>query len=228
MNFHLQGGCAAVLSVALLFANPAHAFHTSGSFSGLLTASPLPQNFPPPHPASYYNGATITGVFEVSAPAPTFHQGDGGGAYFLNGGGGFLSMRFEVLGQQFTLYQGDVDPSSGNLPSVIRLDTDMAGNTQAVRFQTDFRPRYGGGILSFSGPSGSLFDGLDPATLHLDPTDLPSISVTFADSAAGMTFGFVANQVLFDPAPPVPEPGTLPMALAGVALAAWFARRRST
>lgn len=206
---------------------PVQAIVLRGTFAGIASAEPLPLNFPPPRPIDDYDGATITGSFEVNVPDPEFHMGsdDGSFAYFLNGRGGFLSMTFRVLGEQFDIHQASPPPGSSDFPSIILL-SDGGGGAQSAQFLTDFRPRYGGGILTLSGPTGSLFTGLDASTLHLDPDTLPSLQAYFADSRAGMTISFEATSVAFGLATPVPEAPAVWMGLAGLALVAAARRRR--
>lgn len=204
---------------------PAQAIVLRGTFAGIASAEPLPLNFPPPRPIDDYDGATITGSFEVNVPDPVFYQGTGSYAYFLNGNGGYLSMSFRILGEQFDIHRASPLPGSSDLPSLIVLDGGGA-STQTAQFLTDFRPRFGGGILTLTGPTGSLFTGLDASTLHLDPDALPSVQAYFADSRAGMTISFEATSVNFDLATPVPEAPAVWMGLAGLALVAAARRRR--
>jgi MYXO-CTERM domain-containing protein len=212
--------------LALCLGAPAHAIVLSGSFSGIASAEPLPLNFPPPRPVSDYDGAPITGTFEVNVPDPQFYQGDGSGTsgYFLNGGGGYLSMSFRILGEQFDVFQGSPPAGSFDFPSIIDLQTGPTG--QSVRFMTDFRPRYSGGILTLSGAAGSLFAGLDPSTLHIDPAAPPALSAYFADAGAEMSISVAATSVSFQLASPVPEAPGLWMGLAGLGLIG-AARRRT-
>ena len=194
---------------------PAEAIVLSGTFSGVASAEPLPLNFPPPRPVADYDGAPISGSFEVNVPGPTFHQGsaDGTFGYFLNGNGGYLSMSFRILGEQFDVHQASAPPGSTEFPSIIALGTGPA--LQTAQFLTDFRPRYSGGILTLSGPTGSLFSGLDPSTLHLDPSALPSLHAYFADSRAAMAIQFDATSVAYTLSTPVPEPTVAWLWLAG-------------
>ena len=208
--------------VMLLMAAPPMAgaqqqpFFIGGSFSGIAQAEQLPLGFPPPHPESYYDGAPITGSFEVFVPNPQ-PQSPGSG-YFLNTDG-WLSLSYTIKNETFSFFVGSPDPSSGSLPSVILLQASSASSpVQSVSFLTDFVPKYDGASFQLTGPPGSLFDGLDANTLRFDPSHPPLFGTSFASASAEMQFSIDVTQVSFRTLAPVPEPATTALLLAGVAL----------
>ena len=61
----------ALTATALFASGPQAAVRYTGSFTGIASAEQLPLNFPPPLPASYYDGATVTGTFDINVVAPS-------------------------------------------------------------------------------------------------------------------------------------------------------------
>lgn len=225
-----RGLVRAALFCAALACAPmaAHGARFTGTFEGIATAVGLPLNFEPPRPVSYYDGAPLTGTFDIFVPDATpnqispFEWGN-----FLNGNGGYFSMSVDVKDAHFDVFQGDVDPASGAFPSVFWLSS--GDDWQFVQFMTDFQPKYSGGIVTLRGPRGSLFNGLDPSTLHLDPGALPTMSGYLADADASIRLTWEATAVSFQLAAPVPEPAPLLLlALGGGVLAACRGRARVT
>jgi len=191
-------------------------FFIGGSFSGIAQAERLPLGFPPPHPESYYDGAPITGSFEVFVPNPQ-PQSPGSG-YFLNTDG-WLSLSYTVKNETFSFFVGSPDPASGRLPSVILLQPPSPFSPmQSALFLTDFMPKYNGASFQLTGPPGSLFDGLDANTLRFDPSNPPLFGTSFASASAEMQFNVDVTQVSYRTLTPVPEPTTAALLLAGIAL----------
>lgn len=221
MPSNLQRLFALLLMLCAITSAHAQAFRFGGSFSGTVHAERLPLGFEPPHAASYYEGAPVSGTFEVHAPAPEFQTGSNDHAYFLNNHGGWLSITYKIKGENFDFLvkSNDLDAS------VILLQRPAAQNpTQSIFFATDFMPKYEGASFALSGPDGSLFDGLTVGTFHIDPDALPGFSTSFASSHASMRFSIGVNQATFQMSA-VPEPsGTVFLIPMGIALV--WARRR--
>ncbi|HZE92785.1 MAG TPA: PEP-CTERM sorting domain-containing protein [Rhizobacter sp.] len=216
----------ACIFVCAVVGQQAQAFALSGSFSGTADATQLPLNFTPPHPESYYDGAPITGTFAVNVPDPQFQVGGDGYAYFLNGNGGTFSVSYTVKGQHFDYFVGSPDPSTGQLPSIILLGQAPAPSTfQTALFLTDFMPKYQGASFELSDPNGALFSHLDAGTLHVDPNAPPAFHTSFANASAEMAFSIDINKLIYQLAPPVPEPATHVLFAAGCGLLAWQRRR---
>jgi len=204
-----------LLAAALLAAVPvarADPFFVGGTFTGIVQAETLPLNFEPPHPASWYDGATVTGRFEVCVPDP-----QPAGDYALNAGG-WLALSYTIRGETFAFRVDASDPLAGNAPSVILLTPAWRdGGPQRVDFLTEFMPRYDGASFGLSGPPGSLFDGVDPTTLHLDADHPPGFDTGFASSTAEMRFAITTTAFTIAALAPVPEPADGALLLAGIA-----------
>jgi hypothetical protein len=210
---------ALLLPACVMACQPAQAFSLSGSFSGTVEATQLPLNFTPPLPEAYYDGAAITGSFAIEVPNPTFQTGGDNFAYYLNGSGGSLSLSYTIKDQHFDYAVGPPDSS------VILLNgASSPGSFQSAVFLTDFTPKYQGASFELSGPA--LFGGLDPNTLQFDPNAPPVFRTSFANAGAEMGFSVDVSQVAFNATPPVPEPSTYALFMAGAALLAWQQRRR--
>lgn len=78
--------------------------------------------------------------------------------------------------------------------------------------------------LTLSGASGSLFDTLDPASLHPGPVDFGDSSASWA-SKGTLNFDVAFSRFAFDPAA-VPEPASLPLLAVALGGAALTGRRR--
>jgi len=210
---------ASLLVCALALACPhatATPFHIGGSFAGIAQADQLPLPSEPPQPESYYDGAPVTGTFElyVPSPQPQSFSPD----YFLNTGG-WMSLTYRIRDMSFSFFVGSRDPMQTADSSVILL---TAGSPlQSALFLTTFMPKYYGATFSLTGPTGSLFDGHDANTLHLDPSQPPSFTTWFADAQMHVTVDITQYTVLELAA--VPEPTTAGLLLLGLA---WFGVRR--
>jgi hypothetical protein len=176
----------------------------TGTFSGTVQSQIMPLNMEPPHPESYWDGAAVTGSFDVQVVDPQM-QFPGG---FLDRSGQF-QVSYLINGQTFQ-YGG----------SVIELAQD--GATQSVSFLTDFITKYGDFAgVSFSGPA--LFTNFDPKTISL--TNGNSIFTTgFEDIGQLMYFAVDVKQSNYGPVSTVPEPSTF--ALFGLGALALVAKRR--
>ena len=96
--------------IAALAATPtagASPLFIGGTFSGIASVRQLPLNFTPPRPMSYYEGATVTGSFEVFAPNPQPVSFSDSSFYNL---GGWLSLSYTV--------SGDTSIPSNRLPGM--------------------------------------------------------------------------------------------------------------
>ena len=206
-----------ILIVAALAAAPVGAspLHIGGTFSGVgVSVTGLPLNFPPPHPLSYYEGAPVTGSFEVFVPNPQPVPWRDDGFYNQDG---WLSLAFTVRDETFTYYVGS--PELG-YPSVIEMTPSVEGGPQSVSFSTFWIRSYGGASLGLIGPEGSLFDGLDPTTLHFDPTRQPRMVASLIDSRTTLSMGVDVQQFTMHALNEVPEPSTYALILLGLALLA--------
>lgn len=210
-----------LLTAASVGAN-AQGFSIAGSFSGIAEAEVLPLGTPPPRPESYYDGALVTGSFELIVPGAQFQTGGSDYAYFTNPGG-LLALNYTIRDESFS-FVGTVDSGTGG---VILLTGPYPGSEyQVATFLTTFMPKYDGATLRLSGAPGSLFDGLDATTLHLPPSP-PSLSTYFVSSTAGMLVEMSLTDVQFGNVTPVPEPATAAMFASGlVVLFGWGALRR--
>ncbi len=211
---------ATLLLAAASVAANAQGFSIEGSFSGTASAEALPLGIPPPRPESYYNGALVTGTFELVVPAAQFQVGGSDYAYFVNPGG-LMALNYTIRDESFSFVV------TGDAASVILLGAPYPGSPyQTATFLTDFMPKYNGGSFTLSGPPGSLFDGLDATTLH-QPASPPLFSTHFASSTAVMSIEIGVTDVQFGSLTPVPEPATAAMfALGLVALLGAFRTAR--
>ena len=210
-----------LLAAASVGAN-AQGFSIAGSFSGIAEAEVLPLGTPPPRPESYYDGALVTGTFELFVPAAQYQTGGSNFAYFMNPGGQ-LALNYTIRDESFS-FVGTADAGTGG---VILLTGPYPGSEyQVATFLTTFMPKYDGASFRLSGAPGSLFDGLDATTLH-QPTSPPSFSTYFVSSTAGMSVEMSLTDVQFGHVTAVPEPATAATLAAGlVVLFGWGAARR--
>jgi hypothetical protein len=215
--------CGMWWAAFMLAGSPAQAFYLSGSFSGTAQAEGLPLNFTPPRPESFYDGAVVSGTFEVHVPDPQFQVGSDSHAYYLNGNGGWLSLTYDIKDARFQFRVDTPPPTFPTDASVILLTPALGADSfQSVMFLTTFMPKYDGASFQLRGPSGSLFDGLDATTLRFPTGTPPAFSTGFSSSEANMRVTVDVSQVTFQNTSPVPEPGTTVLFLAGCcALLAW-------
>lgn len=206
---------------AFCFSLQVQAFQLSGSFTGTAAASALPVGFEPPTPISFFDGAAVSGSFVIDVPHPQFQVGDGDSAYFLNGNDGTFAMSFTVHGRNFD-YAVNSPPDD---PSVLLLAN--SSTAQSLTVLTTFIPKYEGAWLTLSGPSGSLFSGLDATTLHLDATRPYAFGASFRDYSSALGLDVNAADVHLNTTTPVPEPTTVSLLLLGGALLAGAARKRA-
>jgi hypothetical protein len=198
---------------AMASAAGAYPLHIAGSFTGIASVQQLPLNFPPPHPMSYYEGATVTGRFDIQAPNPqpvsfsdrSFYNQDG-----------WLSVSFNVRDQNFSYVVGPAEPPFG-YPSVMVLNPPQGVDPlQSVAFATDWTTKYQGAQIGLSGPAGSLFDGIDVTTLHVDPAQPLGFFAAMADSAAELRMTMQVSAFDVQVVNDVPEPDTRWLAAAGL------------
>lgn len=193
----------------------AQALILRADFSGSSHAEQILQF--PPVPVSYYDAQPITGWFEVEIADAAPTDPENPGSYWYNGGSQRAS--FTVRGQQFDFF------SDASTPGVIAFD-DFQGH-QLLGFRSDIFPKYHGYLFDIGGPSGSLFDAGDPATIHILPGAPYSFSASFADATAAMRVGITLDRMNFRALAPVPEPSTALLLLGGgAALLAWQRRRK--
>lgn len=210
---------AMLVLISVIGYQQAQAFYLGGSFSGTVQAQQLPLNFSPPYPESYYDGAPITGTFEINAPNLT--------SVSPYNEGGFLALSYTIKDTQFSYLIDGNDPANGYLPSVVQL-YDSSGGQQSAMFSSGFIWKYQGASLTLTGPSGSLFYNSDPSTLYVDPNTPPTLNTDFSNAAAAMWFDVDVQHVdyRYEPAVSVPEPGTGALFITGCALLAWQRRRQ--
>ena len=203
-------------------------FSISGSFSGIANADVLPLGSEPPRPESYYDGAAVTGTFELLVPAPQFQTGGSDFAYFLNPGG-LLALNYTIRDESFSFVVTSDAASDPATAGVILLGASSPTNPlQTATFLTDFTPKYNGASFQLSGAPGSLFDGLDASTLH-SPTSPPLFATQFSSSTALMHVMVDVSDVTFAGVTPVPEPASAVMLAIGlVVLMLLEVRRRRT
>lgn len=199
--------------------SPARAFTLSGSFSGIAEAETLPLGFTPPRPASYYDGASVVGTFEFDVLDPVFQAGDAASyAYYLNGNGGSMTVSYTIKDAHFSYVAS---------PSVILLEGATGSSSiTSVLLLTDVQPKYEGATLELQGPAGSLFDGLDASTLHVDPSEPPLLATNFSNAEASMHITVDVAEVAFQTMPEVPEPSSAALLAIGVSSLWWWRRRR--
>lgn len=179
-------------------------------FSGTVDADPELLGTPPPRPESYYDGASITGSFEIAVVAPQYQVGSEPSIAFIDPAG-TLNYDFQIRDESFS--------SRSSSPTVLWLSGYQGGQT--VSYQTDFIPKFQGAIIGFGGRS--LFTGFDPATIDLQ-SSTPSLGLYFADSTAQMRFDVSVNSWRFIPVA-VPEPATWAMLLLGLGALGMSVRR---
>jgi len=203
--------------IAALAATPtagAGPLFIGGTFSGIASVRQLPLNFTPPHPMSYYEGATVTGSFEVFAPNPQPVSFSDSSFYNL---GGWLSLSYTVSGETFTYLKESTRPPGS--PSILILSPSGAGHAlQSVFFATDWTTRYDGASIELSGMPGSLFEGIDVATLHFDPSQPLSMHTGMSSSAAEMRMDVDVRQFTVRSLNAVPEPAPAALLVLGLAL----------
>lgn len=219
MSRHTHGLKAVLVWIALgtlgAAAN-AQALSYAGSFSGTVQADQ--QGFNPPQPPSYWDGAAVTGSFEVRLVDPQYQFGSDTYAGFADPAG-YLRLTYLIKGQTFEFEAGLV-PGSISTPSIELGDY---GGTQEVRFRTSFQPKYYGGDVSFVGPG--LFADFDPMSVALTNGNAV-FSTSFVDPTAAMYFGVDVTQVSYGAVGVIPEPSTFALfALGALALAATMHRR---
>lgn len=224
------------LSLVVLTPQPAQALLIQGNFEGVAHVTPAPLlTGTPLHPLSYYDGAPVSGSFEVNVPASAPYQVFSGGPgndsymYFFNGDAGSLSMSYTIKDARFDF----VTASSPGPTSLLWLEAspDSPGfpASQRLSFVSDTSSRFYGASFSMTGPAGSLFDGKDPNTLRFDPSTPYTFGTSYFKSGLEGWFSIdLARVSLLSPVTaPVPEPATTLLLVGGGGLLAWRIRRRS-
>jgi hypothetical protein len=215
------GGAA--VCMALGASAHAQSFALSGSFSGSVHASQLPLGFTPPHPASYYEGASLVGSFEFELMDPQARTSGDGYAYFVDPTG-WLKMSYTVRGQTFT-YQ--VGLSATPDAPVILLQASPSGTSASITLLTSFEPKYDGATIEFIGPG--LFNGLEARSIGFS-MGKPMFDTHFSSAEAEMSFEVDVGEVSYrigNVPPAVPEP-SIAWLLGGGILALCAAQRFST
>jgi len=206
----------------------AQGFSISGSFSGIANADVLPLGSEPPRPESYYDGAAVSGTFELVVPAPQFQTGGSDFAYFLNPGG-LLALNYTIRDESFSFVvtsDAGADPTTSGV--ILLGASSPTSPLQTATFLTDFTPKYNGASFQLTGAPGSLFDGLDASTLH-SPTSPPLFATQFSSSIAQMHVMVDVSDVTFTGVTPVPEPASAALLAIGlVVLMLLEVRRRRT
>ena len=200
-------GCV-VLGSALSAPAQAQTGSVTASFEGTVHASELPLGFTPPHPASYYEGASIVGSFEfaLSDPQPV----SGAAAGYFTDPGGLLKITYMVLGQTFA-YQAGLS-ATPDAP-VILLQPATSGGLQSITLLTSFMPKYEGATVELVGPG--LFSGLDAHSIDFSHGH-PKLATSFASASAEMLFSVDVKHVTYGGTPsPVPEPATVLLLMFG-------------
>jgi len=194
---------------------PAHAVELDGTFAGTVRlAQFLPHTHFAPHPASYYEGATVTGTFAIQVVDPQREYMEDGFAayreYF-----GALSLSYTLKGVNYGL---DKVPGATTFLA-------LGSSTPDYPYQQLYVETVGGSF-GLIGPPGSLFSGLDPTTLHFDPAVAYTGHNSLFSDLAQMTFYVDITKVNFKMASAVPEPSTGALLLVGGALLVGWSRLR--
>ena len=209
-------GCIALGLTCIVASMPAHAVDVDGTFSGVVElAEALPRSRDLPHPASYYEGAPVTGSFSIHWEDPQPFEPPSGGLAMYADDAATLSFSYLLRGVTYSFDSG---------PWLLLLLNESAPGdpTQTLYFDPLF-----GGSMGLTGPVGSLYSGLDGSTLHVDPAVTYTGSNVLTSQAAQMTFVVDMTRVSIQSAAPVPEPATTALFVAGTALLAWRVRRRA-
>ena len=208
--------CAIVGSMAAT-TTPSHAaFATSGSFSGIVHASELPYQHEVPRPASYYDGAALTGRFDVFAPEP---QDYGGGSF--GNGNGWIDLSFTLRGETFA-YRARGAPDSLQPGSISLGSATPAFPHQTMEFATDVVRKFDGAAVELIGPDGSLFSSIDPTGWLVDTTQAFTLIADFTSPQAWLSFSVSTGDVHFHSTSPVPEPSSGAGLLLGLGLLGWW------
>jgi hypothetical protein len=210
---------SAVLVFAGFVANvAAHAVDLAGTFSGTVQqAQRLPQSADPPHPESYYEGAAVTGTFLLSVKDPQLQTIIDGVTAIYGNDAGSLAVSYALKGETYSFDFDPSDPLSPRSDVLLYLTaSDASAQDQVLSFSARSTVSF-----SLTGPMGSLYEGIDPDTLHADPAVAYTGTTSFTSGAAEMVFTVVLSNVYLQTAVPVPEPATWTLLLAGAALVAW-------
>jgi hypothetical protein len=210
-------------SAVLLFAGgvasfATHAVDLVGTFSGTVQqAQRLPHALDPPHPESYYEGAAVTGSFVLSVKNPALQTILDGVMAIYGNDAGSLAVSYALKGETYSFEFNPSDPLSPYSGILVYLSaSDAAAQDQVLSFSAPSSLNF-----SLTGPVGSLYEGIDPGTLHADPAVGYTGTTSFTAGAAEMTFAIVLSSVYLQTAAPVPEPATWALLFAGAALLAW-------
>lgn len=195
----------------------AQAFQLSGTFSGTADAFAIRIPHEQPPSVSEFDGAPVSGSFDINISNPQLQVNlEDITAYFYSGEGSTFAMSFNVNGHIFN-YAAQPD-----LPSVLILSTGQSLSLISSPISD------ASASITLSGPPGSLFSGLDPATLHVDPAQSYGFSASFSDLPSRLGANINVTEFHLNSAAPVPEPATTTLLLLGGALLVAAARKRGT